>query len=134
MHINNTWCTDTVTVESQCSPDLEYITLKCRPFYLPSEFTRIMITVVYMPPSANANLALRMLKAALLLIINIADIQMQFSLLPNILIMQCSPNFINVNFHLVGLNTLDKIYANIKLGYRAKQLTHLTQSDHMSLF
>ena len=30
-------------------------------------------------------------------------------------------------------NTLDKVYTNIKLGYRAKQLPHLGKSDHMSL-
>lgn len=33
-----------------------------------------------------------------------------------------------------GLDTLDKIYSDIKLAYRAKQLPHLVQSDHMSLF
>lgn len=30
-----------------------------------------------------------------------------------------------------GVNTLDKVYSNIKLGFRAKP--HLGQSDHMSL-
>ena len=30
-------------------------------------------------------------------------------------------------------NTLDKLYTNIKNGYRARQLPHLDQSDHMSL-
>ncbi|KAF7647947.1 hypothetical protein LDENG_00164230 [Lucifuga dentata] len=33
-----------------------------------------------------------------------------------------------------GENTLDKVYFNIKLGFRAKPLPHLGQSDHMSLF
>ncbi len=32
-----------------------------------------------------------------------------------------------------GANTLDKAYSNIKRGFRAKQLPHLGQSDHMSL-
>ncbi|KAK3548144.1 hypothetical protein QTP70_004852 [Hemibagrus guttatus] len=32
-----------------------------------------------------------------------------------------------------GANTLDKVYSNIKLGYRARPLPHLGQSDHMSL-
>lgn len=33
-----------------------------------------------------------------------------------------------------GENTLDKVYLNIKQGFRAKPLPHLGQSDHMSLF
>ncbi|KAK3534494.1 hypothetical protein QTP86_016310, partial [Hemibagrus guttatus] len=37
MYVNNNWCTNTVTVDSHCSPDLE--TVKCRPIYLPREFT-----------------------------------------------------------------------------------------------
>ncbi|KAK3569004.1 hypothetical protein QTP86_021586 [Hemibagrus guttatus] len=32
-----------------------------------------------------------------------------------------------------GANILDKVYTNVKLGYRAKPLPHLAQSDHMSL-
>lgn len=32
-----------------------------------------------------------------------------------------------------GDNTLDKVYSNIKLGYRAKPFPHLSQSDHMAL-
>lgn len=32
-----------------------------------------------------------------------------------------------------GDNTLDKVYSNIKLGYRARPLPHLGQSDHLSL-
>ncbi len=55
VYVNNNWCTDTVTVDSHCSPDLEYVTVKCRPIYLPREFTVVMITAVYIPPDANAN-------------------------------------------------------------------------------
>lgn len=33
-----------------------------------------------------------------------------------------------------GGNTLDKVYTNIKQGYRTTQLPHLGSSDHMSLF
>ena len=51
-------CTNTKTVSSHCSPDLEYVTVKCRPIYLPREFTVVMITAVYIPPDANASSAL----------------------------------------------------------------------------
>ena len=46
------------TISSHCSPDLEYVTVKCRPFYLPREFNVVIITAVYIPPDANASLAL----------------------------------------------------------------------------
>ncbi len=48
--------------KSFCSPDLEFHTLLCRPFWLPREFTAIIITAVYIPPpppQANTDQALR---------------------------------------------------------------------------
>lgn len=38
--------------------NLEYLTVKCRPFYLPCEFTVVIVTVVYIPLDANASLVL----------------------------------------------------------------------------
>lgn len=37
-----------------CSPLVEFVTVKCRPFYLPWEFTAVIIMGVYILPSANA--------------------------------------------------------------------------------
>ncbi len=37
----------TYTIKSFCSPDLEFHMLLCRPFWLPREFTAIIITAVY---------------------------------------------------------------------------------------
>jgi len=37
-------------LKSFCSPYLEFHTLLCRPFWLPREFTAIIITAVYIPP------------------------------------------------------------------------------------
>ncbi len=42
-----------------CSPDLEFHMLLCRPFWLPREFTAILITAVYIPPQANTDQALK---------------------------------------------------------------------------
>ena len=58
MYVNNIWCTNTVTLDHHCSLDLEYVTIKCRPIYLPQEFTVLLITAVYIPPDANAALGL----------------------------------------------------------------------------
>ncbi len=60
-YINNSWCNDRNihSIKSFCSPDLEFHMLLCRPFWLPREFTAIIITAVYIPPQANTDQALR---------------------------------------------------------------------------
>ncbi len=58
--INNSWCDERNlhSIKSFCSPDLEFHMLLCRPFWLPREFTAIIITAVYIPPQANTDQAL----------------------------------------------------------------------------
>ncbi len=60
-YINNSWCDERNlhSIKSLCSPDLEFHTLLCRPFWLPREFTAIIITAVYIPPQANTDQALK---------------------------------------------------------------------------
>ncbi len=60
-YINNSWCNERNihSIKSFCSLDLEFHTLLCRPFWLPREFTAIIITAVYIPPQANTDQALR---------------------------------------------------------------------------
>lgn len=58
-YVNNSWCTNTKAIERHCSLDLEFVTVKCRPFDLPKEFIVIMLTGIYVimgyiPPDANA--------------------------------------------------------------------------------
>ena len=49
--INETWCDhkNIQELKSFCSPDLEFLTIKCRPHYLPRGFSLIIITAVYIP-------------------------------------------------------------------------------------
>ncbi len=56
-YINNSWCDERNlhSIKSFCSPDLEFHMLLCRPFWLPREFTAIIITAVYIPPQANTD-------------------------------------------------------------------------------
>lgn len=52
------WCSGSL---AHFSPQLELLMVKCQPFYLPKEFTDIIIIIVvavYIPPNANANMAL----------------------------------------------------------------------------
>ncbi len=59
--INNSSCDERNlhSIKSFCSPDLEFHMLLCRPFWLPREFTAIIITAVYIPPQANTDQALK---------------------------------------------------------------------------
>ena len=51
--INNNWCTDIRIISSGCTPDMEYLTIKCRPFYLPREFSSVTLTSAYIHPRAD---------------------------------------------------------------------------------
>ena len=65
--INETWCdhNNIQELKSFCSPDLEFLTMKCRPHYLPREFSSIIITVVYIPPQSDTSMALKELHLTL---------------------------------------------------------------------
>lgn len=49
--------------DAESSPDIDYLMLQCRyrPFYLPREFTSVVITAVYVSPQANARFAIKKL-------------------------------------------------------------------------
>lgn len=59
IYVNKALCMDSTTTERNCSSNVEFIMVKCRPYYLPREFTSIIRTTVYNPPDANAKLAMR---------------------------------------------------------------------------
>ncbi len=60
-YIKNSWCDERNlhSIKSFCSPDLEFYVLLCQPFWLPREFTAIIITAVYILPQANTDQALK---------------------------------------------------------------------------
>ncbi|KAM7373781.1 hypothetical protein PAMA_022061 [Pampus argenteus] len=137
MYVNISWCTNTVITDRHCSPDIEYLTIKCRPIYLPREFTVVTITAVYIPPDANANSAIALLHA------NVSNQQSRYPGAVHIIagdfnhadLRTALPKLHqHVKCATRGDNTLDKVYSNIKGGYRASPLPHLGQSDHISLF
>ncbi len=59
MYINDAWCTGAVRVDRKCSPDIEFLLLRCRPYYLPREFTSVFVAAVYIPLDANSKNALQ---------------------------------------------------------------------------
>lgn len=63
--MHNNWCAATDIIGTYCPPDLEDLALKCRPFYIPREFTAVLIGAVYIPPQANTKQALEELHTAM---------------------------------------------------------------------
>ncbi len=57
VYVNDRWCSNVSIKQQQCSSDLELLTVALRPFYLPREFPQLLVTVVYISPSANVALA-----------------------------------------------------------------------------
>ena len=58
---NDLWCTNTEVISQFCSQDLECLTIKCHPHYLPRELSSGILNAVYIQPKANAASALRQL-------------------------------------------------------------------------
>ncbi len=56
--INKKWCDPRNISILSCSPHLEHLSIICRPFYLPREFSSIIAIAVYIPPRADTSLAL----------------------------------------------------------------------------
>lgn len=122
IYINNSWCTSTAVVDKLCSPDLEFMLLKCRPFHLPREFTAVCICAVYIPPDANAKLALTQLQDSI----------------NNSLVAHLDSVFIAAeDFNPTDLKTvLSKFHRNVKCAmhaYKAQAYPHLGMSDHLAL-
>ncbi|KAI4893078.1 hypothetical protein NFI96_011541 [Prochilodus magdalenae] len=136
VYINKGWCTNCVVVNALCSEATEQLTVKCRPHYLPREFTAVFVIAVYIAPDANANNALKELHD------NISSLQNKHPEafyvvagdfnhvnLTNIL-----PRFYqHIDIPTRGNNTLDRVYTNIRDAYRAAPHPHLGLSDHISV-
>ncbi len=135
--INNSWCGDIQTVYKHCSPDVEFLLLKCHPYYLPREFTAVFIAAVYIPPRANSTAALSKLHNVFSAL-ETAHPDADFIAAGDF--NQCNLRAVLPKYHQhVDIptrenNTLDNVYSNICGAYRAAPRPHFGQSDHISLF
>ncbi|KAI4893114.1 hypothetical protein NFI96_020621 [Prochilodus magdalenae] len=130
------WYTNCVVVNALCSEATEQLTVKCRPHYLPREFTAVFVIAVYIAPDANANNALKELHD------NISSLQNKH---PEALYVVAGDfNHVNLTNTLPrfyqhidiptrGNNTLDRVYTNVRDAYRAVPHPHLGLSDHISI-
>ena len=58
-YVNKSWANpnNVFITGTSCSADLEILSLKIRPYYLPREFTNVYLNVVYVPPNSDINIA-----------------------------------------------------------------------------
>ncbi len=137
-YINNLWCDERNihSIKSFCSPDLEFHTLLCRPFWLPREFTAIIITAVYIPPQANTDQALKELYR------NISE---QETTHPDAAFV-ITGDFNKANFRTIapkyfqhvtintrGDRTLDHCYSPFRDAYKSLPRPPFGKSDHSSV-
>lgn len=136
IYTNSLWCCDVTMVSKICSSDVEFMTVKCRPFYLPRELTAIFITAVYVPPNADVKQAMGELYNTLSPLqtahpdaFHIVAGDFNKAKLKSVL-----PHFYqHVTCATRGNNTLDHLYTNIKNAYIAAPLPHIGSSDHLTI-
>ncbi len=137
--INKKWCDprNISSLSRSCSPHLEHLSIICRPFYLPREFSAVIVTAAYIPPHADTGLALSKLHDVLSGYINkhpdaafIIAADFNKANLRHVM-----PNFHqHVSCPTRGPNTLDHCYSQFKNAYKARSLPAFGKSDHAAIF
>ena len=135
LYVNNQWChPGHITVKERVSDkDIELLAVSCRPYYLPREFSNIIVLVVYIHPKANAKCATDIISRVT------HDLQRKS---PDAL------TIINGDFNHCTLSsslpsfrqfvtcrtrkekTIDLFYANVKNSFSSTALPALGGSDH----
>lgn len=133
VYINDKYCKDISVVEKYCDPHIELLAITLRPFYLPREIHRVGVIVVYMPPSANYNEAIKKLEEV---VDTLEDKLPDAAIIITGDFNQCPKNDMLPSYdQFVDCATreectLDLLFCNIKSSYRARQLPQLGDSDH----
>ena len=132
MYVNSRWCNNIKVHGQVCTPNLEMLTLSMRPFHLPREFPNIVVSCVYISPSANVTAAAELVASTVI------SMQAKY---PD------APVFITGDFNSCRLggslpsfqqyvdiprrkNTLDLCYGNINNAYTSRAHPPLGFADH----
>ncbi|KAI2649597.1 RNA-directed DNA polymerase from mobile element jockey [Labeo rohita] len=133
--VNNRWCNPAhITVkECICNPDVELCAVGLRPYYLPREFSHVVMVIVYAPPSANPSIVCDTIHSV------IARIQTQHPSafiaisgdFNHIILDKTLPTFTQfVNCPTREGRIIDLLYANVRDAYSSSPLPPLGRSDH----
>ncbi len=136
--INKKWCDprNISILSCSCSPHLEHLSIICRPFYLPREFSSIVVTSKFHHRQTLAWLC----PISTMCSANIStNILMLPSSSPGTLTKPTSrrscPNFHqHISCPTRGLNTLDHCYTPLKNAYKDHSLPAFGKSDHAAIF
>ena len=134
-YINTNWChpNNASIKHKYCSPDLEMLTVNIRPYYLPREFSHVIVVNVYVPQKSSGKRAAEHISA------HVHDLMAKS---PDAVIIitgdfnHCSlnkglPTFQQqVSCRTRGQATLDLFYSNIKNSYSSTAMPPLGSSDH----
>lgn len=135
IYVGSKWChVNNVSVRYRlCSPICEILTVSARPYYLPRELSHVLVTAIYVPPSANIK------DAADIITSHVHDLETSSPDALKILtgdfnhctLEKSIPGFYQqVSCKTRDDNTLDLLYCNIKDAYVSHPLPPLGLSDH----
>src|SRR4029434_5102614 len=134
--VNSRWGSDVAALSAHCSPDLELLSLKVRPFYLLREFSFVIITPVYIPPQADKTCALEELyrvingledahPEAVSIVVGDFNRANMRKVLPKY--------HQHINFPTRGEQILDHCYTQIRNSYNPLPRPAFGKSDHTSI-
>ncbi|KAK0140570.1 hypothetical protein N1851_022449 [Merluccius polli] len=119
-----------------CSPELESLTVLCKPFYKPREFSSVIVTTVYIPPSAAAVSATQQLASIIMEVENnnpdaFAVVLGDFN---HVSMRKALPRY-KPQIHIATRKekTLDQCYSPIPEAYHAMARAPLGESDHNTI-
>ena len=109
-----------------CPPNVELFTVSVRPYYIPREFSHVLITTVYVPPSANAKDAANAISSHV--------IDLETSAPDDFNHCSLKTSIINYFQHVKCATRkdciLDQCYTNVKDANTSVPLPPLGRSDH----
>lgn len=119
-----------------CTQDLEFPIVKCRPFYLPREFTSSLIMTIYIPPQAHTDTALSTLHRDVELL-QTSDPDAALVILGDFNkanLKKGMPDFYqHITFITQGERTQDHCYTQHRVYYNAVKNTAFCKSDYNAI-
>ncbi|RUS89160.1 hypothetical protein EGW08_003103 [Elysia chlorotica] len=139
LYVNERWANkNNVTVyEKICTPHIELLSVNVRPYYLPREFTSVVINIVYIPETNLGPEAIELLTSR----INDQEtrspdaIKLIVGDFNHCLLDTALPHYHqHVTCTTRGTTTLDLCYSNIPDAYKSIPLPPLGASDHNNVY